>query len=153
MSLSANELVRAVKQAAVEAGEASKPFALTFGTVVSAEPLQIKVDQKLTLDSQQLLLTNNVRDYHVKLTTCGEGDSYTESEKHVTEKRTGSVSTVVATSGGAGTGQGEFENHDHDYVGDKWWLVHRKLEVGEKVIMMRCNGGQQYIVLDRVEAT
>lgn len=49
MSLDINQLVKAVKQAAVEAVQASGPMSVCFGTVTSASPLKIQVDQKKTL--------------------------------------------------------------------------------------------------------
>ena len=45
MSLDINELVKAVKQAAVEAVRAEAPVAVCYGTVTSASPLKIQVDQ------------------------------------------------------------------------------------------------------------
>ena len=76
MSLDINELVRAVKQAAVEAVKADGPMAVSFGTVTSASPLKIQVDQKKTLTEAQLILTNNVRDFNVDMTV----DHQTESQ-------------------------------------------------------------------------
>lgn len=38
--------VELVKKAAVEAVEAGKPVHILFGTVISASPLKIQVDQK-----------------------------------------------------------------------------------------------------------
>lgn len=67
LSLDINELVRAVKQAAVEAVRASGPVGVCFGTVTSVDPLKITVDQKKTLTDTQLILTNNVRDFTVEM--------------------------------------------------------------------------------------
>lgn len=136
MSLDMDEFLRDVKQAAAEVGETKKPFALLFGTVTSAEPdLKIFVNQKLTLDEQQIVLTNNVRDYTVYMSTAE--DHYTENEQDV---------TAVPED------YGMFRSHKHTYKGKKKWTVHMALKVGEKVILLRCDGGQKYIVLDRVEA-
>ena len=123
MSLDINELVRAVKQAAVEAVNASGPMALCFGTVTAAAPLKIQVDQKKTLTEAQLILTNNVRDYTVEMTV----DHQTES-----------------TSGGSG--DASFASHLHAYKGRKSFRVHLALKAGEKVILLRCDGGQKFIV-------
>lgn len=131
-----DEFVKDIKRAAFEAGETTKPFALLFGTVTSAEPnLKIFVNQKLTLDEQQIVLTNSVRDYTVYMSTAE--DHYTESEEDI---------TAVPDD------YGMFRSHKHVYKGKKKWTVHLKLKVGEKVILLRCDGGQKYIVLDRVEA-
>ena len=137
MSLDINELVKAVKQAAVEAVRAEAPVAVCYGTVTSASPLKIQVDQKKTLTDPQLILTDNVRDFNVEMSTIeGTGKSlgphYTEDE--------------------SGSGYPAFAAHKHRYQGRKKWRVHNALKVGEKVILLRCDGGQKYIVLDRWEA-
>ena len=51
----------------MEAFEASKPANIVFGKVVSESPLKIKIDQKLTLGSAQLVLSRNVTEYKVKI--------------------------------------------------------------------------------------
>ena len=100
------DLLAGVKRAAIEAVNAAKPFALAYGTVAEESPLQITVDQKLTLYAGQLILTAPVCDHKVDITVDGE-------QKQVT--------------------------------------VHSALKVGERVLLLRANGGQKYIVLDRAE--
>ena len=138
MSLDNNALVRAVKQAAVEAVKADGPMSVCFGTVTATGPLEITVDQKKKLGEAQLILTNAVRDFNVEMSTIeglgkSEGPHYTENE-----------------SGGAG--DAAFASHNHKYQGRKKWRVHLALKTGEKVILLRCDGGQKFIVLDRWEA-
>ena len=125
MSLDINELVRLVKRAAVEAVQAGAPMSGGYGYVTSTSPLEITVDQKKILTEAQLILTDAVRDYTVEMTTMPE---YHETEE---------------TSGGAG---------DAPFAPRKKWKVHNALQMGEKVILLRCDGGQQYIVLGRWEA-
>lgn len=138
MSLDINELVRLVKQAAVEAVRANAPMAICYGNVTSTAPLKIQVDQKKILGEAQLILTDNVRDFNVALSTIeGEGKSL---GPHYTENESG------------GSGDAAFASHRHRYQGRKKWRVHNALGVGERVILLRCDGGQKYIVLDRWEA-
>lgn len=127
-----NGMVRAVKQAALEAVRASGPAGVCFGTVVSVSPLKIQVDQKMVLEGPQLLLTDRVRDYSVEMTPL--------PEFHETEPETG------------GAGEAAFAEHKHKYRGRKKWRVHNALAMGEKVLLLRCDGGQQYVVWDRWEA-
>ena len=76
LSLDINELVRLVKQAAVEAVRADAPMAVCYGTVLSTTPLKIQVDQKKILGTAQLILTDAVRDYNVEMSTIeGTGKS------------------------------------------------------------------------------
>lgn len=63
-----NDFMKAIKKAAVEAVNASKPTAIVFGKVISTSPLKINVDQKLTLTKAQLILTKNVTNHQVNVT-------------------------------------------------------------------------------------
>lgn len=138
MSLDINELVRLVKQAAVEAVRADAPMAICYGTVLSPTPLKIQVDQKKILGTAQLILTDAVRDYNVEMSTIeGTGKSL---GPHYTEDESG------------GSGYPAFAAHKHRYQGRKKWRIHNALKKGEKVILLRCDGGQKYVVLDRWEA-
>jgi len=138
LSLDINELVRLVKQAAVEAVRADAPMAVCYGTVLSPSPLKIQVDQKKILGTAQLILTDAVRDYNVEMSTIeGTGKSL---GPHYTEDESG------------GSGYPAFAAHKHRYQGRKKWRVHNALKKGEKVILLRCDGGQKYVVLDRWEA-
>ncbi len=116
-----------IKKAALEATEASNPATIEFGTVTSVSPLKIQIDQKLTLTSAQLILTRNVTDYYVDMTV-----------DHLTEKRAG------------GSGENAFSSHDHEYKGRKTFLVHKSLQVGEEVVLVRMQGGQKFVVFDRL---
>lgn len=138
MSLDLNALVRAVKKAAVEAVRAENPMGVCHGTVTGLSPLEITTDQKLILGEKQLILTNAVRDYTVEMTV----DHVTEVISH--------GHSVTDTYTGGGTAQPV--EPSHPYKGRKSFRVHLGLKMGEKVILVRCDGGQQFVVLDRWEA-
>ena len=138
MSLDINQLVKLVKQAAVEAVRAGAPMSGGYGYVTSTSPLEITVDQKKKLTEAQLILTDAVRDYTVEMTV----DHMTESVSH--------GHPVVDTYTGGGSAINV--DHAHPYKGRKKFMVHNGLKMGEKVILLRCDGGQQYIVLGRWEA-
>lgn len=122
-----NEFLNIVKKAGVDAVESNKPVNILYGNVISSSPLEIKIEQKLTLGTKQLVLSRNVTDYYVDMTV-----------NHLTENKSG------------GSGDAEFSSHNHGYVGTKTFLVHKSLNVGEKVVLLRMQGGQKYLVLDRV---
>lgn len=42
--------------------------------------------------------------------------------------------------------------HSHGYTGTKSYRVRLALKAGERVLLLRTDGGQKYIILDRVEA-
>ena len=133
------QMLAAIKRAATEAVNAAKPFALTYGTVTGVDPLTILIDQKLELGPAQLLLTNAVREYSVDVTV----DHWTENETEHTH-------AINDTYSGGGASQPTV--HRHEYAGRKKLTVHLELKEGERVLLVRAQGGQQYIVLDRVEA-
>lgn len=98
-------LVELIQKISKRAIEESQPTSVIFGTVVSVSPLKINIEQKLTLESAHLILTNNVKDHDVDITLEGNRRKYT---------------------------------------------IHNNLKNGEKVTLIRQQGGQKYIVLDRV---
>ncbi len=116
-----------LKQLALETYVATQPSGIYFGTVISSSPLKISVDQKLTLTEKHLILTTLVQDFSVNMTV-----------DHKTENKSG------------GSGDSSFASHNHDYKGTKSFRVHLALKVGEKVMLIRVQGGQKYIVLDRI---
>lgn len=120
-------LLNVIKQAAIQAVNANRPVILVQGEVMKIKPLTIKVDQKAELPEQFFALTHLVKDYYVDV-----------SVSHVTENR------------GGGGGYAAYESHNHDYKGRKKILVHNGLRVGECVHLLQVQGGQKYIVLDRV---
>ena len=122
-----SSFIETIKKAALEAVEASKPVKHLFGEVINISPLQIKVDQKMTLESEQLILTRNVKDYTVEMTV-----------DHLTENTSG------------GSGYDSFASHNHAYTGRKLFTVHNGLVVGDKVLLSRMQGGQQFVVEEKI---
>lgn len=103
------ELMKTIKKAAVDAVNAAKPAEICFGKVTRASPLQILVEQKMTLGKSQLVFSRNATDYSA---------------------------TVLYTD----------ENGEHT----RKITVKNGLTVGDEVILIRQQGGQKYIVWDRV---
>jgi hypothetical protein len=50
------DLVQSMKKAALDAVEASNPVKLLPGTVISNDPLKIRVEQKMLLEPEQLIV-------------------------------------------------------------------------------------------------
>lgn len=121
-------MIQIIKKAAIEAVEASNPTKLLYGTVKSISPLTINIDQKFTIPEEFLVLTKNVKDYEVELSL---DDWFTENKS-------------------GGSGESAFSSHNHEVKGKKKVTIHNALKVGDKVILLREQGGQKYIVLDKV---
>ena len=107
--------------------QAGKPMALIKGEVTNVSPVTVKVEGRFEISAPFLELTHNVKDYYVDITVS-----------HTTENRSG------------GAGDAEFQSHNHDYKGRKKILIHNGLKVGEFVWLIRQEGGQVFVVLDRV---
>lgn len=111
-------LVEEIKRLAVSAVDARKPCGVFFGTIKSAKPLEIAVEQKLTLGEGQLILPRALTDYELE----AEMDWETLTAKPKLEK-----------------------------IKDKKKIkVLNSLKVGERVALLRLEGGQRFLVLDRV---
>jgi len=125
-----------IKQAAMKAYEASDPAGLFFGTVVTVSPLEISIDQTMTLNENALILSSLVQDITISATMDHTTGSYTHTH------------SISDTYSGGGTASSD--THTHSYSGKKSFTLHFGLEAGEKVILLRMQGGQRYLVLDRV---
>jgi len=109
---------------------------VAIGVVVGINPLQIDIDQKHTLSEKFFILTRNVTDYQVEMTV-----------EHVTEPHN-HTHTIMDTY--TGSGQASHETHEHKYEGRKLFYVHQALQVGEKVVLVKAQGGQKYYIMDRL---
>lgn len=106
-----DNLISAVKLAAMDAIENNKPVGVYYGTVKNSSPLIITIND-IDYDLDFLVLSRNVTDFTINLTQNGSvGDSPNGSIKYI---------------------------------------VHNSLKTGDKVIVVREQGGQKYIVIDRV---
>lgn len=125
------ELIKVIKRAAVEAVGAQKPAEICFGKVTCVSPLKITVEQKLTLGEAQLVLTRNVTEYKTYISGGNIQDHYYAGEPQ--DKNTLPVNP----------------SHVHA-IGNIQITVHNGLVVGDEVVLLRQQGGQKYIVVDRI---
>ncbi len=70
--LDTNDLLKAIKTAALDVINSTKPMTVTYGLVTKETPLEIKLEQKFNLSEKQLILSRNVTDY-TTLMTIGSG--------------------------------------------------------------------------------
>ena len=162
------ELLSLIKQAAVEACEQTKPSSIMLGTVTNTEPLSVKISQKLELSATQLILSRNVTDYDVEMTVehftedykriidtshnHGETNFNEQSEHtHIGADGAETEPTALNTAHSHDTAGDKYDlTHSHEYKGRKVFRVHNALKTGEKVILIRENGGQRFYIIDRI---
>ena len=116
-------LVNLIKQIAVDAVDNSKIPDLRFGTVMSESPLKVRVTNQFIIPESMLIIPQHLTDYEVKVTIdlTYEWETQDESE------------------------------HNHDImINQKKMKIHNKLKTGDKVALLRKQGGQSYFILDRI---
>lgn len=170
MADSMNELIKII---AMNAFEESKPLWVVYGEVTNTDPLEITIDQKLKLSEDFIQLTNAVRDHEVYMTvdhttelaylnadhnhnasSSFEGDVSTTIKNKVDPTSTKVESTAESKLNGSVKTEIESVqiplNHSHGYSGKKKFFIHNGLRKGEKVILLRFQKGQRFLVIDRV---
>lgn len=126
-----NDLVKLIKKIAMEAVEAGKPMNLTFGRVLSPDGLSVDVDQKIQLKEKQLMLGETMREYEAELEV-----ELDEMELELELEIEGEIVPAIARGKGTVKGKGK---------------ILRRLDEGDEVILMRMQGGQKYMVIDKVK--
>lgn len=120
------DILKIIKKIAVDAVNSQKLSDVVYGNVISVSPLKVQVDQKLILEKEHLKLTRSVMDHEIEITV-----------DHLTESSSG------------GSGDASYASHLHEYKGRKKFLIHNALIIGDRVTMIRVQGGQQYIIIDK----
>lgn len=121
-------IIEIIKKAATDAVEAGKPCTVRYGTVKTINPLSIQITNNFILPESVLIVPQYLTDYQMDITL----------HDWATQNRAG------------GSGHPAFASHNHDIVGRKRITVHAGLQVGDKVVLLRQNGGQFFLVLDRI---
>lgn len=119
----ASGLVDVMKRASMDAVANSQPCDLRFGTVTSASPLKIRVTSQLILPESLLTVPQHLTDYSVEVDVNWMTELITD---------------------------GTVAEHAHPVLGKKTIKIYNALKVGDKVALLRKQGGQSYYVLDRM---
>lgn len=152
--LDAKDFVNTMKKIAKETITAESPSDFVFGTVISEQPLKIKIEQKITLTEEQLILCRNVTDFQTKMSFDNEAiqqpievDNSVVVDTLITPS--GVTNPVTLKKDGISGIVGKLRNVEkvkHEIT------VYNALKVGEKVALIQEQGGQRYLVVDRVVA-
>jgi len=118
------DLLSTVKQAAMDAVSASNPTAVMFGIVTKDSPLEVIVDQRFTLTAGFLIVPESLIHFELLL--------------HHTHQYTDN------------TGEGSATGTTEPALPQEPVVIRRGLQSGDKVLLLRLQGGQQYLILDRV---
>ena len=141
-------LIQLIKQASLEAVENNKPADLRFGTVVTEKPLSIRITNQFILPESILIVPENLTDHEVEITIKPDYNWITMDTMN--KAPLPETETVEEHSH-------KFV-HKHDIVINnvtqptkvKNFWIWNGLRVGDKVALLRMQGGQFYYVLDRL---
>lgn len=124
----ASGLIDIMKRASMDAMNNAQMCDLRYGTVVSITPLKIQITNVFTLPESLLIVPQHLTDYELEITPID----------WLTENRSG------------GSSYSSFESHNHEIKGKNKIKVHNALKIGDKVALLRKQGGQSYFILDRI---
>lgn len=123
----ASGLIDVIKRASMEAVANAQMCDLRYGKVTSIKPLKVHITNLFTLPESMLIVPEHLTDHKVDVTVEWTTDN---------------------TSGGSG--EDAFSSHNHAIKGKKSMTIHGALKVGDKVALLRKQGGQSYFILDRL---
>lgn len=113
---------------------------LTFGTIVTLNPLSIRVDNtNFVLPEEFFFLGQMCRPHKVTIPHKHEYNGVTE----VAANHTHPIKWQITEDLHNGTG-----GYEQDYVTLE---IYPKLKVGDRVLLLAFNGGQKYYVAERIE--
>lgn len=151
------ELIEVIQQITQNSMNAAQPCDLEVGTVVSAVPLQISINgQQAPLQAQVLYLTESVVEKKIPvLNHIHHINSLSHRHSSSETALTGSYPTLTSlVSQGANGDQTQdiicYEHGKALPVKDGYILLNRALEEGDKVLLLRVQRGQKFIILSRV---
>lgn len=130
-------LLDTMKKIAAQTGEVTVPAAFLFGVVTSVEPLTVRVDNRFDLSGEAVVLMREFRagayPTHTH-TVAPHGHTVPAHQTQAADAHTHGVAAVQTQPAGSVTEQ-------ETYAG---------LAVGDKVVLFRNQGGQQFLVLGRL---
>ncbi len=130
--LNSSDFVKVIKKSAIEAVNNSKPADIFYGTVQSISPLTIFIDQKLILSEKFLIIPESLTDYETEISFDDPSVKQVFTTWNMEETSESTPSKISFK-----------EKIKHKIT------VYNSLKVGEKVILLRQQGGQKYMVLNR----
>ena len=154
-------LVDALVMVSEATAKASQPCDLEVGTVTTVNPLSVTRDvAQAPLTEAVLILTESVvekkipiLDHIHHINTLGH--SHTCPDGGTSTNLTGSYPTLTSlVSEGANSDQTQdiicYEHGQPLPIEDGYIILNRALEVGDKVLLLRVQKGQKFIILSRV---
>lgn len=132
-------LLDTMKKVAENTNTAGAPTAWFFGKVTKTSPLTIRVDNRFDISGEAIVVPKEL-----------------QAGYYPTHYHTGMKGGPSTEEKGGGSGEAAFASHSHVLKNnyqtntDKTSEYYYGLAVGDKVILLRNQGGQAFLVLGRV---
>ena len=120
-------LIDIMKRASLDAMDNAQMCDLRYGTVTSVSPLKVQITNQFIIPQSLLVVPKHLTNYSVSVTVNWD-----------------------TTSDGGGSGEAAFASHNHNVSGTKTMTINNALKIGDKVALLRKQGGQSYFILDRI---
>lgn len=146
-----DNLSNLIKEIAINAVQSKKPISFYYGTVISISPLEIQLDTNLILTKEFLLVPQSLTDHKVNI----EVDWHTE-KTDISHTHDVNFNDKYNSSGDYESKSiiSEIQNtnvsHNHAIKGKKTIIIYNSLKINDKVILAQVQGGQEFIILDKV---
>lgn len=145
-------LLDALVMVSANTGNASQPCDLEIGTVTTVSPLSITRDvAQAPLQEAVLILTENVIEKKIPILSHTHnidvlGHSHADDSGQTSTDLTGSYQTLSSLDSGIIC----YEQGKALPVEGGFIIINRALEVGDKVLLLRVQKGQKFIILSRI---
>ena len=116
------DLLQVIKRAALDAVHASSPMEVRFGTVVELEPLTVETERRMRLWEDILIVPESLKRYEIDVS-------------HLHNTNCGADGASAST----------------DFALSEPLVIREGLQLGDKVILLRVQGGEKYLVVDKEE--
>lgn len=137
-------IIEIIKMAAMDVIENSNPCDLRFGTVSSISPLKVKVTNDFIIPEQLLVVPEHLTNHDLYTNVGGSNESGTGSINMSVQGE-----TLFITTGGTEVVDDE-STEIIEPVDNRTLTIYNSLEVDDKVILLRNQGGSSYVILDRI---
>ena len=124
-------LVQTIKTAAMDALDNAQIADLRYGVVTSTNPLKVRVNSQFIIPEAMLVVPQHLTNYTVMVELDWKTGGVSETEGEVAE-------------------ESSVDEHTHDVIGAQQLKIYNSLNLGDRVALLRKQGGQSYFILDRL---
>lgn len=132
-------ITETMKKIAKQTNDVSVPAAFVFGKVTSISPITIRVDNRFNIKGDAIILMKEF-----------------QSGYYPTHRHSGFSGAPTTEAKSGGSGDAAFASHEHALKSNYQTNTgatseyYYGLAVGDKVVLLRNQGGQSFLVLGRV---